>query len=70
MKLVNEAMEPVTVDYIAVELHVAWDTARALLLTLTLYGKIVGMKTMKSWIFMPKEKAPPQELKSEPGGVE
>jgi hypothetical protein len=56
-------LEPVTIDYIAVELHVAWDTARALLLTLTLYGKIVGMKTMKSWVFMPKEKAaPPQVL--------
>jgi hypothetical protein len=54
---VNEVSEPVTVDYIAKELHVAWDTARALLLTLTIDRKIVGMKTMKSWVFMPKRES-------------
>jgi len=51
LKLVNETDIPVTVDYIARKLSVAWDTARALLLGLACQGKVQAIKTMKSWIF-------------------
>ena len=49
--LVEGARVPVTVDYIARQLHVAWDTARSILLTLALKGRVSAVKTMKSWIF-------------------
>ena len=51
LKLVNAAHLPVTVDYVATQCHVAWDTARALLLGLACQKKITATKTMKSWIF-------------------
>jgi len=52
--LVNAAELPVTVDYVSRKLGVAWDTARALLLGLACQEKIQALKTMKSWIFSPK----------------
>jgi predicted Rossmann fold nucleotide-binding protein DprA/Smf involved in DNA uptake len=51
--LVENAKVPVTVDYIARQLHVAWGTGRSLLLSLALKGHITAIKTMKSWIFQP-----------------
>lgn len=51
--LVNDAKVPVTVDYIARQLHIAWDTARSLLLSLAVQGRVSAVKTMKSWIFQP-----------------
>lgn len=56
LKLVNEIDIAVTVDYIARELSIAWDTARALLLGLACQGKIQAIKTMKSWVFKPLDK--------------
>lgn len=50
-KLVSEADIPVTVDFVARKLSIAWDTARALLLGLACQGRIQAVKTMKSWIF-------------------
>lgn len=51
--LVEDAKVPVTVDYIARQLHIAWDTSRSLLLSLALKGRVSAVKTMKSWIFQP-----------------
>jgi hypothetical protein len=51
--LVEGAAVPVTVDYIARQLHIAWDTARSLLLSMALKGQVSAVKTMKSWIFQP-----------------
>lgn len=53
LELVNETDVPVTVDYIARKLSIAWDIARALLLGLACQGKIQATKTMKRRIFKP-----------------
>lgn len=55
LKLVQENDLPVTADYVARQLSVAWDTARALLLGLACQGKIEAIKTMKSWVFKPSD---------------
>ena len=53
LKIVTKSSIPVTVDYVARQLSIAWDTARALLLGLACREKIQAIKTMKSWIFKP-----------------
>jgi hypothetical protein len=42
---------PVSIDFVAFNLNLSWVTARALLFTLALEGKLKCMKTSKSWIF-------------------
>lgn len=61
-KLQAEAVEllrrtdvPVSVDFVAHHLGMAWSTARALLFKLALDGKIVARKTSKAWIFSASE---------------
>jgi hypothetical protein len=54
--LVEDAKFPVTVDYIARQLHLAWDTARSLLLSLALRNRITAVRGMNSWTFKPVEK--------------
>ena len=56
--LLKAAKVPVSIGYVADELHIAWGTARALLLELTLEGKVEGLKTLKSWIFWAPEYLP------------
>lgn len=53
LRLLNNAEIPITVDYIARELSIAWDTARAILLGLACQRRIKAIKTMKSWVFKP-----------------
>ena len=49
--ILNEAENPVSIDYVRHHLELNWSTTRALLLSLALEGKIQSMKTSKSWIF-------------------
>jgi hypothetical protein len=42
---------PVSIDFVAFNLNLSWVTARALLFTLALEGKLKCMKTSKSWVF-------------------
>lgn len=57
-KLENEVVEilkkaeiPVSIDYVSHHTHVGWDTARAVLLSLALQGRIKSQKTTKSYVF-------------------
>ena len=60
--LVNESHIPVTTDYIARKLHVAWDTARALLLGMACQNRLRAVKTMKSWIFQKLEETEAKDV--------
>jgi hypothetical protein len=51
LDLLKKVKEPVSVDFVAFNLRLSWVTARALLFTLALEGKLKCMKTSKSWIF-------------------
>jgi hypothetical protein len=51
LTLIAEARIPVTVDFIAHNLKVSWDTARSILLGLAIQERLKATKTMKSWIF-------------------
>jgi hypothetical protein len=49
--LLKTVKNPVSIDFVAFNLNLSWVTARALLFTLALEGKLKCMKTSKSWIF-------------------
>ena len=49
--ILKEAENPVSIDYVRYHLGLNWSTARAVLLSLALEGKICSQKTSKSWIF-------------------
>jgi len=49
--ILNEAENPVSIDYVRYNLKSNWSTTRAILLSLALEGKISSQKTSKSWIF-------------------
>jgi len=49
--LLKTVKNPVSIDFVAFNLRLSWVTARALLFTLALEGKLKCMKTSKSWIF-------------------
>lgn len=51
LKLLKDANMPVSVDFIAHNLGISWNTARSLLLEMALKGVIKAKKTSKSWIF-------------------
>jgi ribosomal protein S25 len=53
--VLRQANMPVSVDFIAEKLGVAWGTARAILLSLSVQGVVVMTKTTKSFIFTLKE---------------
>jgi hypothetical protein len=55
LALIADAKIPVTVDFIAQNLKVSWDTARSLLLGLAIQERLKATKTMKSWIFEPRQ---------------
>lgn len=61
LELVNESSIPITADYIARQLSIAWGTARSLLLGLACQGKIEAIKTMKSWVFKPLDTRRPNQ---------
>lgn len=49
--VVEAAGIPVSVDYVATNLNMNWASARAVLLQLSLEGRLKAVKTTKSWIF-------------------
>ena len=51
LSLLDKTRQAVSIDYVRYHLNIQWNTARALLLTLALEGKICSQKTTKSWIF-------------------
>ena len=59
VKLIKAAGMPVSVEYIAHSLDIAWATARGILLELALKRKIIAEKTTKSWIFRWRKEFPP-----------
>lgn len=46
--------KPFSVQDIAKEFDISWNTARAILLELALEGEVGVMKTTKSYVFIPK----------------
>lgn len=51
IRVLEKTPIPCSVEYIAQNLNLAWGTARAILLDLTVKGKIKSQKTTKSLIF-------------------
>lgn len=54
--LLKDTNIPVSIDFVAYNLNIGWDTARAILLNLALQRKISSQKTTKSFIFSINEK--------------
>ena len=54
-EILNDAKNPVSIDYVRYHLGSNWSTVRAILLSLALEGKICSIKTSKSWIFWLKK---------------
>jgi len=51
LELIREAGMPVSIDYVARRLGVSWQTARGILLYLTIKGKLKIMDTTKGPVF-------------------
>jgi len=51
LSILKKNNEPVSIDFVRYHLKIQWNTARALLFSMVLGGKIKGQKTSKSWIF-------------------
>ena len=49
--LIKKTEIPVSIDFVAQHVNIAWGTARAILLNMTVLGKIQTQKTTKSLIF-------------------
>ena len=63
LKVLSNADNPVSIDYVRYNLKINWGTARALLLSMALEGKIQSMKTSKSWIFWVEKLEAQQNVK-------
>jgi hypothetical protein len=72
LKTLREANEPLAIETLRVISGIkCWETAKALLLELVMEGKVVGLKTSKSWIFgMPEVMEPIMIKKNKKGGEE
>lgn len=55
LKLLDNAPLPVSIEFVAKKLGISWVTARGLLLSLALKGRIKALKTSKFWVFMSNE---------------
>lgn len=55
VQVVKAAAEPVTTDYVAFHLGVAWNTAKTVLLELAISRRVRATKTSHGWIFAPAE---------------
>lgn len=51
LQVLREVQIPVSIDYVAQRLGISWGTARAILLNMTIEGKLKSQKTTKSLIF-------------------
>jgi len=49
--VLREANMPVSIQYVADHVNIAWHQARAQLFKMAMEGKIKGIDTTKSWIF-------------------
>jgi len=56
IEVVDKSDVPVTVDYVAYNIGVSWNTAKTLLLELALIGRVQATKTSHGWIFSGAEK--------------
>ena len=56
LRVMKEANQPVSCDYVAFKMQIGWGTARGVLLNMALKGRITALKTTKSFIFLLKEK--------------
>jgi len=52
-RVVAEAEKPVSIDYVAHQLGINWQTARAALLNLALKRQLIAVETTKSFVFLP-----------------
>lgn len=52
LDVMRKAEMPVSVQYVADRVDVAWHQARAQLFKLAMEGKVKAVNTTKSWIFM------------------
>lgn len=51
LEVIKEANMPVSIQYVADHVNIAWHQARSQLFKLAMEGKIKGVDTTKSWIF-------------------
>ena len=55
VRVVEAASQPVTADYVAFHLGVAWNTAKTTLLELAVSRRVKATKTSHGWIFTAAE---------------
>jgi len=51
IKIMTVTQIPCDIEYVAKNVHMAWGTARSILLSLVIKGKIKCQNTTKGWIF-------------------
>jgi hypothetical protein len=62
LNLLQETAKPTTTDYVATNLKISWSTARMMLLSMALHGKIGILETTNSCVFLLKKTEPAQAL--------
>ena len=55
LNLLHETAKPTTTDYVATNLKISWSTARMMLLSMVLHGKIAILETTNSSVFLLKK---------------
>jgi hypothetical protein len=55
ISLLEQENMPLSIGYVAYHLKVTWQTARSLLLKMSLRGKIKALETSKGFMFCPKQ---------------
>lgn len=66
LQLLRDTPIPSTVKYVAQRLHLAWGTARAMLLDLVVRNKVTMQKTTHGSVFWAKGNEKCEHLKREP----
>jgi hypothetical protein len=51
LTVLEDAKMPVSIGYVAYNIKVTWQTARSLLLKMSLIGKIAAIETTKGYLF-------------------
>jgi len=62
LNLLQETAKPTTTDYVATNLKISWSTARMMLLSMALHGKIGILETTNSCVFLLKKTEAAQAL--------
>jgi hypothetical protein len=55
LNLLEKENMPLSIGFVAYHLKVTWQTARSLLLKMSLRGKIEALETSKGFMFCPKQ---------------